>query len=335
MRRLIRTLLALAAVLAVAVATVIGIRLVNDHRHPALAGADPADPAAYDTTIPGVRAETIDDGDLQGIRLVPQDVAHDGVVVIFGGSEGGLDWNHARLLAENGYEVWAMFFFGRPGQSSELVQVDLGFFDDLTARIDAEARRPGPLTVIGTSKGAELSLVLARDSDAIDNAVLFSPETYVQQGLTLDGGERSSWTREGTDVPHLSFRDAGMGALAHQVSAAVLAHPVSYRSTYEHMRETSDPAVLDAARLDPSAVPGGLLVFAGGQDLMWPADTAAGEIAEARPDAEVHIYPEAGHVFAGDGVIGKIRTGGTRVANDAARADSDAILLERMADWHG
>src|SRR5699024_9902586 len=65
-----------------------------------------------------------------------------------------------------------------------------------------------------------------------------------------------------------------------------------------------------AARLDPAAVSGSLLVFAGGDDEMWQSDTAAQQIQEAAPEAEVHLYPQAGHAFSGDGRRGGLAMGG-------------------------
>src|SRR5699024_12239745 len=85
------------------------------------------------------------------------------------------------------------------------------------------------------------------------------------------------------------------------VAALAFNYPVAYRSTYVSVVERAPAEEEAAARLDPAAVSGSLLVFAGGDDEMWQSDTAAQQIQEAAPEAEVHLYPQAGHAFSGDG----------------------------------
>ncbi|MFD2392823.1 hypothetical protein ACFSSF_01975 [Dietzia aerolata] len=78
-----------------------------------------------------------------------------------------------------------------------------------------------------------------------------------------------------------------------------------------------------------------MLIFAGGDDQLWPAADSARRFAEMRPDrTEVHIYPEAGHIFSVPGDYAKgMWMGGSAEANAAALQDSDRILGERLADW--
>lgn len=54
---------------------------------------------------------------------------------------------------------------------------------------------------------------------------------------------------------------------------------------------------------------------------------------------EAHVYPDAGHLFTVDsdalGTGWDIMYGGTREGDAAAYVDSKAILLDRLARWHG
>lgn len=335
MRRVSRFLLRALTALVVLVLIVVGVRLINGWRFGGESDADPQDLASYELEHEGMSIEQLDGDYLSGFHLVPDEVSRDGVVVTFGGSDGGPDFERAVELAGEGYEVYALFFFGQDGQPSELDRVPLEFFDEVTARIEEEIVRPGPVTVIGTSKGAELALLLAAEHEVIDNVVTFAPTMHAYQSLKFGAETTSSWTLDGEDVPYLSFQRASIGSTARMFAALAFNYPIAYRSTYVSVVERAPAEEEAAARLDPAAVSGSLLVFAGGDDEMWQSDTAAQQIQEAAPEAEVHLYPQAGHAFSGDGHWGGLAMGGTAEANRAAAQDSTAVLHERLATWHG
>lgn len=335
MRRRGKVLVRALAVAVALVLVVVGVRVVNGWRYPSAEGSDARAIAGYDLDQEGMSIEHITGDYLNGFHLVPDEVTRDGVVVTFGGSEGSPDFSRAVSLAEQGYEVYSLFFFGQENQQAQLQDVPLEFFGEVTDRIEAGSARPGPLTVIGSSKGAELALLLAEQYEQIDNVVLYAPTMHSYQGLMFGQEVPASFTRGGQDVPYLSFRDASLGALAGQLSAMAFNYPVSYLSTYESVVDGADPAAVEAAALDPAAVEGGLLVFAGGDDRMWPSATAAQQVQDANPAAEVHVYPEAGHVFGGYGHSGGLALGGTDQANTDAREESTRVLEEALATWHG
>lgn len=334
MKRVTRFLLRAMVSLVVLALVVVGVRLVNQWRFGGDTGPDPHDMASYDLEQEGMTVDPLDGDYLSGFHLVPDEVIREGAVVTFGGSDGGPDFDRAVELAGEGYEVYALFFFGQDGQSAELDRVPLEFFNEVTARIEAEAVRPGPLTVIGSSKGAELALLLAAEHEAIDNVVLFAPTMHAYQSLSFGAEPSSSWSRGGQEVPYVSFQHASIASNARMLSAVALNYPIAYRSTYVSVVERAPADEEEAARLDPAAVSGALLVFAGGDDEMWQSGTAAQQIQEAAPEAEVHLYPEAGHAFLGEGHWDGLAMGGTTEANRAAAQHSTAVLDERLATWH-
>lgn len=335
MARLTKYLIHTMIIVLALVLAVVGVRAVNGWRYSEdESAADPAAIESYDTEPQGIDVEHITGEYLNGFHLVPEDVTGDGVVVTFGGSEGSPAYDQALAVAEQGYEVYALFFFGQENQQPDLNRVPLEFFDEVVRRIEDTAERPGPLTVIGASKGAELALSLAEHHDAVDNLVLFAPSMYAFQGLSFTDDVGSSWSLDGEDVAHLSFEHAGFGAVIGQFGAMAFNYPLSYRSTYEALEENAPAAEKDAAQLDPSAVQGGLLVFAGAQDEMWQSDTAARRIQETHPDARVHIFEDAGHVFGGPGHMAGLATGGVEEANAAAGEDSAVVLADTLAAWH-
>src|SRR5699024_3452620 len=122
----------------------------------------------YDTDIDGVDVEIIEEDLLNGFHLVPDNISTEGVIVTFGGSDGSSNYDLAKMLAE-GYEVYSLFFFGPGKLPDELIEVPLELFDDFLAYHLENSQSNGPITVLGASKGAELTLNLASNYDEIDN----------------------------------------------------------------------------------------------------------------------------------------------------------------------
>ncbi|MDO5504663.1 MAG: hypothetical protein Q4G67_15995, partial [Actinomycetia bacterium] len=106
---LVRVGVVLVVVLVVVGLAVVAARVVNHYRYPepALEYPEPRDAAAYPTALPGVAVEPIADGPVRGFHLRPDEIRHRGVVLVWGGSEGGPDFPHAELLARAGHEVLA------------------------------------------------------------------------------------------------------------------------------------------------------------------------------------------------------------------------------------
>lgn len=326
MRRFVRILI----FIVVLVLIVFGIRAYNVNK--------------YTADVPYKdRAAVLADGDgtavdgqyLNGVHFAPTEQTKAGTVVMFSGSEGGIPVDQARALRDQGFNVLTLYFFGQPNQQTELADVPLDFFQEALDWIDANAS-PGPLTVLGTSKGAELTANLATRYPEIDNIVLYTPSEYNYFGLKYDQNQYSSWTWKGAPIPTIPNRPSGktMGTLL--VRMLILGLPVSFRPTYEE--SVANAANRDEARIDITAFQGNGLVFAGDQDAMWQGDIAAANLAAANPSLEAHIFPDAGHIFSANmEVFGEgwpTMMGGTAEGNRIAAEESEKILNERLATWH-
>ncbi|MDO5670982.1 MAG: acyl-CoA thioester hydrolase/BAAT C-terminal domain-containing protein [Corynebacterium sp.] len=275
--------------------------------------------------------ESVDGDYLRGIHYRPDAAdSYPGMVIIFGGSEGSAGDAQARQLAAQGFDVLALYYFGQQGQPKSLSEVPLDFFREALDWIDKHQEQSGPLTVIGTSKGAELTANLAVRYPEIDHIVLYTPSEYTYAGLQFESNEQtSSFTWQGQPLPFAEFPfDAGM------IGRMILGLPVSYRSTYE---DAARQAPLDA-RIDIGRFDGEGLLLAGDADAMWQGDIAARALAAQNPRLEPHIFPGAGHLFAEDiaayGNSWETMLGGTVEGNRQAKQESDRLLLAHLSRWH-
>lgn len=345
MKKLGKVLLTIVAVIVVLAVVIAAIRAINGHRTKELEKVRP-ETAQYNaiykeidlqdptnSKVPNVAVSHVDQGFLQGYHLVPNGPAHPGAVVVFGGSEGSCSFPLAAQIAKQGFEVYAMYYFGQPNEPAEFSRVPLDFFKDLHALVQKQERQPGPLTLVGASKGAELVLALAATyPDLIGNVVAYAPSSHVYQGLSFkERTPHSSWTFNGQELPFVSFNEGSLGGLASFVGGMILGLPTKYITLYQSA--LAGCANYEQARIKIENFKGGILLFVGDQDKMWPSAQMAQVIKEHVPQTEIVSYKNAGHVFYGPPVLEGMLMGGTYEANEQAKPASDAKLFETLAAW--
>lgn len=322
------------------VGLIMALRAWNDHRYDELIPEDfPAyyqdvtDKSAYPKDLPGVAVTEIQGDYLNGFRLEPEVVKYSGVVVTFGGSEGSPAYETASQLAQQGYRVLSLFFFGQPNQASTLYEVPLEHYEEIEAYIRQTMAETGDITLIGSSKGAEYAALLASHYDSIAHVVLYDPSIYVFAGLDFSKEAGSSWTQAGQPLPYLGFENMGFMDILWSLATKA---PLSYLRTYALAIDQAKD--LEATRIKVENSSADFLIFAGGQDQVWPSQRMAETLKHHQPKAQVHIYEEAGHAFYGHGIVplevGYMAMGGEFAANQAALADSEERLLAQLADWH-
>lgn len=332
-------------ILAVVV-IVFGIRFYNQKQTEKLAKIDPnhklekfySEEDLSDVSklsIPGVSVSDVKGERLRGYHLLPDEVKHKGVVVTFGGSEGSTNFNYAADIAKNGYEVFAMYYFNAEGLPEELMNVPLENFENIVAEIEKTAKVPKPLTILGGSKGAEYALLLSTIyPDKIDNLVLYAPSAYVFQGLSFkERMPHSSWTWGTNEMAFLSFINVDSKIGFKIFSDLLLGKPMHYYPTYMELIKDKNQ-LNDPTRIEVEKAKANALVFAGGDDQMWPSAKMAETIKENYGgNIEVKIFEKAGHIFFGPPVVQNLMMGGEYAANVEAKTESDRILFEKLNEW--
>lgn len=298
--------------------------------------SDPTNLDIYPKDIPGVDVKHIEGDYLNGFHLKPQEKTKKGVLVTFGGSDGSSAYYEAVGFAQNGYEVLSLFSYGMPNQQAMLTKVPIDFFDEVLTYIDENISEQTPITLYGGSKGAELSLNLAKYYPEIDHVILVAPSAYNFNGLDYQS-VGSSWTYQGKELPYVSIMRANfftyLGFLFGMITDAPTSYEALYRTAVENTSDLEDKTILQ------EPIDADILIFAGGKDRMWPSAQMAEVIQETQGErAEVHIYENAGHIFAGNGYMGSeygvLALGGSEEANKAAFEDYQKVLMERLAEWH-
>lgn len=231
-------------------------------------------------------------------------------VLLLAGSSGRIDEGRARVLAGLGTTVLALRWFGGPGQQPAPYEVPLELFAGGLDRLGREGC--DRLVVVGTSFGAEAALLTAAYDDRVAACVAFAPTSVVWAGV--DGDRQTShWTRGGVAVPFVPLDETWRPET----------DPPSFRGCYLESLAAAPERAAGAA-IPVERIGGDLVLVAGGDDLVWPADVFADAIAARRErhglPTTVVADPEAGHrtVLPGEEVVtaGQVmRRGGTEAAD--------------------
>ena len=248
----------------------------------------------------------------EGILIEPGSPCGTGVLVV-AGSSGRVDADRARVLAAHGATAMSIQWFGCAGQPAGPYDVPLETF---TAALDTLAERCDRVAMIGTSFGAEATLLTASEDDRISAAVAFAPSPVVWAGVRPDGTVTSHWTRGGTPVPYVPFVEPSLPA----------GDPPAFRRTYAESLAAASPETVAAATIPVECIAGEVLLVAGGDDQVWPAGDWVGAIEQRRSAAgrTTHVVTSAaaGHriVLPGEDVVragAAIARGGTPEADAA------------------
>ena len=145
-------------------------------------------------------------------------------VLVVSGSSGSLEEQRCRLLAEHGATALTIRWLGGPGLQPAPYEVPLELF---TAALDELAGECERLAMVGTSFGAEASLLVGTLDPRLTAVVACAPSSVVWAGVD-DGRQTSHWTWQGEPVPYVPFdedwvpdadRALGEAAWPHVVEA--------------------------------------------------------------------------------------------------------------------
>lgn len=231
-----------------------------------------------------IKQEIVTDG-LVGELFVPQGKGPFPGVICIGGSGGGVKTAAAPLLAEVGFVVLSLGYFGAPGLPEEFADLPLETFErGVDWLLGQPMVRGTKVGVTGTSRGSEAALQVATLTPKVGAVVV-----YVPSGIRWMGVEgRPSWTLHSKPLPYVQwqndFEEGGAVAKVDRFNNVL-----------------DDPNAYAAAMIEVEKAVCPILLISGKDDQLWPSERMANLIVERLkkhnyPYHYEHIaYPSAGH----------------------------------------
>ncbi len=232
--------------------------------------------------------------ELQALLVAPKATEPTSTVIVLGGSDGGYQSAAATAqeLAEQGIAALAVAYFGIDGLPATLNEIPLEYFTNAVNFIDAHPQlsrnQCGQIGVVGSSRGAELALLLGAHNSNFAPIAALSPSSHVWGGA---GNTSAAWTYNGEPmnfVPRHSDPN----------------YDVSRFVGVDYFRKDLQHADAGTAQIPVTAIAGQVLLLAGTDDQLWPsaamARTLEQQFAEAQQPSKVQAlyFKDAGHVIA-------------------------------------
>jgi len=264
--------------------------------------------------------ETIRQSPRDGGRIMVSDLNRDGVVgrlwkpatvgnlpgiLYIGGSGGGLNDTEAAQIAQDGFIVLDLLYFG-PGFSGEgseslpdnLVHVPIEYFGNaVTWLTDQQGVAGNHIGVYGHSRGTEAAVLVAAHYDIIKAVVVRSPSAVAWMGPGRAGFRKSAWTWQSRQV---SFLNTGIrDGLSWLRKLSRGERVIVTRNMFE--KPLSNSRRTQRALLPVDQIQAPILMISGKEDQQWPSDVMSELLIERLEQAEYpyefrHVsFEDAGH----------------------------------------
>lgn len=241
-------------------------------------------------------------------------------VLVLGGSGGGKPDHLANKIAAMGHSVLSLAYFKESNLPKELEMIPLEYFEAPKKWLlsQAETRDDG-LIIVGWSKGAELSLLLASQDDSYKAIIGIAPSSVVWAGILEDWTKTpsSSWSKNSEPLTFVPF------ASGVEITKLV--------DLYKH--SLKDEVSVKNATIKVGNIDSPVLLLTGGFDEIWPANEMAASVCQQMNDGQsedlcMHInYDSAGHLLDEEFVIG-----GTAESNAKANKDSKQKMAQFLKE---
>ena len=221
------------------------------------------------------------------------------VIITLGGAEGGLSFTEeeGNLMMNEGFIVMRFGYFKYSKTTMKQVLEELRI-EKVIEAIDWLKKKPAvdttKIALLGISKGAELSLLVASKTNSVKAVAAHVPSHVVWYGVgERKGLNKSSWTWQGKPMDFLPYAKPKSGWFTKRIAEF-------YEAGLEKYPDKIPPAIIPVENI---LCP--ILLSSGGKDDIWPSAYMAYEIEKRLKlkgfSFEVrHLhFPEAGHGIFG------------------------------------
>ena len=288
----------------------------------------------------GVKPRIINDNGFQANYFVKKDTEKKASIVLIGGGQWGDYWG--QQFAEIGFVGLSLHYTGREGLPKLPEEINLEYFENAIKWLKKQPEvDPDKIIVMGASRNAELSLVIASIFPKLVRGVIaYAPSSVSWSNTVLPYNSndlKPSWKYQGIDIPYIPM-DKISGNESNKIK------------TLEYWKSgLAKTDFLTQATIRVEKINGPILLFSGKDDMVWPSSLMADMIEQRIKENNFKYsfqnikYEEAGHLISSnpksnsDFRIGKINIngkdyefeyGGTNEGDNKAKQDAKMRLLD-------
>ena len=287
----------------------------------------------------GVKPRIINDNGFQANYFVKKDTEKKASIVLIGGEQWGDYWG--QQFANRGFSGLSLPYTRRDGLPKLPEEINLEYFEKALAWLKKQPEvDPDKIIVMGASRNAELSLVIASIfPNHISGAIAYSPSSVSWSNTVLPYNSndlKPSWKYQGIDIPYIPM-DKISGNESNKIE------------TLEYWKSgLAKIELLTHGTIKVEKINGPILLFSGKDDRVWPSSVMADMIEQRIKENNFKYsfqnikYEEAGHLISSnpesnsdsstgiiniDGKDYEFEYGGTNEGDYKAKKDAKMRLL--------
>jgi len=255
----------------------------------------------------GVKLRIINDSGFQANYYVNNSKKKKAAIVLIGGGEWGDYWG--QQFANKGFVGLSLPYIGREGLPKLPEEINLEYFENAFKWLKKQPEvAPDKIIVMGASRNAELSLVIAvMFPELVSGLIAYAPSSVSWSNTVLPYNSnvlRPSWKYRGTDVPYVPM-DKISGNNSNKIK------------TLDYWKKgLAKTDYVNQATIKVEKINGPILLFSGKDDRVWPSSLMADMIEQRIKESNFKYafqnikYENAGHLISGNPEIySDFRTG--------------------------
>ncbi|MDA7028153.1 acyl-CoA thioester hydrolase/BAAT C-terminal domain-containing protein [Bacillus sp. CLL-7-23] len=206
-----------------------------------------------------------------GTFFRPLSVERPPIIIVVGGSDGGLDETIAALLSNHGYATLALPYFQYKQLPKQLVEIPLEYFQDVITWIfHQEGINHKKMGIFGRSKGGELALLIASHFPEVRFVVSHVGGGIIFQGVGLKNFRKtSSWSLNGTPLAFAPLELLRPSQLWKYLKQKITRQPQVfvqlYQQAIQHLKD-DHPSIIKVEHIK-----GPILLTSSTDDAVWPS----------------------------------------------------------------
>jgi len=288
----------------------------------------------------GVKPRSINENGFQANYFVRTDTNRSKVIVLIGGGQWGDYWG--LQFANKGFSGLSLPYTRREGLPNLPEEINLEYFENALEWLEKQPEvDPDKIIVMGASRNAELSLIIASIfPELVSGVVAYAPSSVSWSNTVLPYNSddlKPSWKYQGADIPYVPM-DKIPGNKSNKIET------IEY---WKNGLAKTDYVTKAAIRVEK--INGPILLFSGKDDMVWPSSLMADMVEQRIKESNFNYsfqnikYENAGHLISSnpdaksDFRTGKINIngkdyefeyGGTNEGDKKAKQDAQMRLFD-------
>lgn len=213
--------------------------------------------------------------------LYPASGRSDKIMIVFTGSEGGLDHagKTAKYLQDYGISAFALGYFKTKHSAKALNLIPVEMIGDVIGRLKSMGYVK--IGIEGVSKGAELALAAAICYPELSCVIVKTPSWFYSEGLV--GGQPSGsccWSYKGEGLPYTPYKSRKINMLKLLWKT----------KEYNLLEINTGKTIVPESVIPVEQIKAPILMFSSKVDTIWPSTESCEKLFE-RLKAHSYLYP--------------------------------------------